>query len=164
MRLFIGIKLDNIAIKKIDKYMGYLYQNGIKGNYTRLSNIHLTLSFLGEQSEEKVEEIIEIIKTIDISKLITEELVITKTKMLKNILSLEVCKTNSLANVQKDLTQKLNDKGYKLETREYTPHITLVRECNKALQENITIKSKIEKITLFESVRVNNSLVYKELN
>ena len=48
MRLFIGIKLDDIAIKKVNNYYKYFYSEKVKGNFTDLSNLHLTLSFLGE--------------------------------------------------------------------------------------------------------------------
>ena len=86
MRLFIGIKLDTKAIKKIDSYMNYLYQTGVRGTYTKTNNIHLTLEFLGEVDKDKVNKLIDIINSIDISKL--DYLEIDKTKMLKSIITL----------------------------------------------------------------------------
>jgi len=161
MRLFIGIKLDNKALKKVDNYMNYLYQKGVRGNYTKLANIHLTLAFLGELSSDKVDELLEIINSVDTSLL--KNLTINKIKMLKSIITLNVLKEENLLNVQKDLINKLNNSGYKLEQREYVPHITLVRETSKPVEEDINIISEFTKITLFESRRTNNGLVYVDL-
>lgn len=162
MRLFIGIKLDTKAIKKIDSYMNYLYQTGVRGTYTKTNNIHLTLEFLGEVDKDKVNKLIDIINSIDISKL--DYLEMDKTKMLKSIITLNVVKSDSLLEVQKDLHLKLKESGFILQERPYSPHITLVREASKNLEENIKVVSPVSKIILFESVRINNSLVYKELN
>ncbi len=161
MRLFIGVKLDNKALKKVDNYMNYLYQKGVRGNYTKLANIHLTFAFLGEVSSNKVDELVEIINSVDTSLLKT--LTINKIKMLKSIITLNVLKEDNLLNVQKDLANKLNNSGYMLEQREYVPHITLVREASKPIEEDINIISEFTKITLFESVRTNNGLVYVDL-
>ena len=84
--------------------------------------------------------------------------------MLKSIITLNVVKSDSLLVVQKDLHLKLKESGFILQERPYAPHITLVREASKNLEENIKVVSPVSKITLFESVRINNSLVYKELN
>ena len=162
MRLFIGIKLDNKALKKVDNYMNYLYQKGVKGNYTKLANVHLTLAFLGDVSSDKVDELLEIINSVDTNSL--KSLKINKIKMLKSIITLNVIRENILLNVQKDLTNKLNEKGYKLDQREYVPHITLVREASKTIEEDINIISEFTKITLFESIRTNNGMVYVDLS
>ena len=162
MRLFIGIKLDNKALKKVDNYMNYLYQKDVKGNYTKLANVHLTLAFLGDVSSDKVDELLEIINSVDTSSL--KSLKINKIKMLKSIITLNVIRENILLNVQKDLTNKLNEKGYKLDQREYVPHITLVREASKTIEEDINIISEFTKITLFESIRTNNGMVYVDLS
>lgn len=162
MRLFIGIKLDTKAIKKIDSYMNYLYQTGVRGTYTKTNNIHLTLEFLGEVDKDKVSKLLDIINSVDISKL--EYLEIDRTKMLKSIIVLNVLKSDILLEVQKDLHLKLKVNGFNLQERPYSPHITLVREASKSFEENIKVVSVVSKITLFESVRINNSLVYKELN
>lgn len=87
MRLFIGIKIDDKAKKKINSYFNLLYENKVTGNYTKISNLHMTLVFIGEISEDKVEVIKGILRSIEIK---TNVINITKMTMLKDILIGEV--------------------------------------------------------------------------
>ena len=48
MRCFIGIRLENRFQKKIKNVNQFLYQNGVRGNFTDINNVHLTLAFIGE--------------------------------------------------------------------------------------------------------------------
>lgn len=174
MRLFIGIKLDEIALKKVLAIMDSLYQNGIRGNFTNKNNIHLTLSFLGEINENNVSEIINIINDEEIKEIINkiENLHITKMKPLKDMIVLELELTKSLEQLQKTLTKKLKNKGYRLEDRSYYPHITLVRQYTKSsndmyitnIVKDVDIFSTVTKVILFESKRIRKDLIYISLN
>lgn len=170
MRLFIGIKLDEVAHKKVMGIMDNLYSQGFRGNFTNKNNIHLTLSFLGDVDENKVDELIDIINTKDIwENDKNNTLNITKVKTLKDMIVLEVELTKQLQELQAKLANKLKNKGYKLENRPYYPHITLVRQytsiTNKQMENmEIDINSNFKKIILFESKRIRKDLVYISLN
>ena len=126
MRTFVGIKLDNKYRGKITNIIGYLKQNGISGNYTDINNVHLTLSFIGEIDEDKVSLIKKIIENIDINNI---NVIINSVKVFKTYLIFEVEKTNELLRVQKELADNLLKNGFNVDTKEYYPHITIIREC-----------------------------------
>ena len=48
MRLFIAIRLDRHIRDGLESIQLYLRDNGIKGNFTKIENLHLTLAFIGE--------------------------------------------------------------------------------------------------------------------
>lgn len=162
MRLFIGIKLDSKCIKKIDNYYKFFYSENVSGNYTSLENLHLTLNFLGELDENRITEITSIINSV---KLEISELEIIKFTRLKDMLVGEVKKTKELMNIYNDLTNKLKQRGFKINDYPFYPHITLIRQVKglrdfKFIDSQLNLKFNFTQITLFESTRINNKLVY----
>ena len=162
MRLFIGIKFDEKTMVLIDRIQGMLYNEGVKGNFTNKNNIHLTLSFLGEVNNDKVDVLKKIIDSIDVSKINTID--ITGIDVLKDMIILNVNKSVELDNIYNDLVNKLSSNNFNIDKRPYFPHVTLVREKNKDYKKELNIKSKFTKITLFESTRINGVLTYIPLN
>ena len=162
MRLFIGIKFDEKTMVLIDRIQGMLYNEGVKGNFTNKNNIHLTLSFLGEVNNDKVDVLKKIIDSIDVSKINTID--ITGIDVLKDMIILNVNKSVELDNIYNDLVNKLSSNNFNIDKRPYFPHVTHVREKNKDYKKELNIKSKFTKITLFESTRINGVLTYIPLN
>lgn len=165
MRLFIGIKLNQIVINKIKTINNYLYSQNIRGNYTNYNNLHLTLVFLGEVKEENVKEIIKIVNETNISKL--EEIELYEITNFKEMIILKVRNTKELNDIYNQLFNDLKRLHFNLQERPYFPHITLVRETNVEVQnilENKIITNEVNKITLFESKRINKELQYIPLN
>jgi len=57
-RLFISLDMPEEIINEISKIQKHIFQrNFIVGSFTKKENLHLTLKFLGEVPEDKVEEI-----------------------------------------------------------------------------------------------------------
>ena len=161
MRVFIGIKLDNNAIKIINNYYKFLYQEKVVGNFTDLDNLHLTLAFLGEINIDKLEEVIDIVKNV---KTEVEHITITKLTRLKDMLIGEVICDNKLQTLNDELVSKLNKIGFNL-SNDYYHHITLIRKVNgldkiKIIDSKIEINSMVNKITVFKSTRINGVLKY----
>lgn len=166
MRCFIGIKLENRFDKKIKNINQFLYQNGVRGNFTDINNIHLTLAFIGEINEETAFKIKEEIERIDISDLYLE---VNCIKTFKSYLILEVEKTEKLLQVQNEVINVLKKKRVSFDEKEYYPHITLVRKCAgvrdlylNEINKNINFKSIVSNVFIFESKRreKDNALVY----
>lgn len=163
MRLFIGIKIDDKAKKKINSYFNLLYENKVTGNYTKISNLHMTLVFIGEISEDKVEVIKGILRSIEIK---TNVINITKMTMLKDILIGEVKEEKALLDMYDSIKAKLREAKINFDDHSLYPHITLIRKVNnqeKFVGKDMNIDSYFDHITLFESKRINNDLVYIDL-
>ena len=154
MRCFIGISLESTALSRVVKLQEGLAKNGYKGNFTGKTNIHITLSFLGEQNERDVNKIIEIMDGIDFKEFIVK---INKMTNLKDMIILEISKDKELMELQKTLTNKLKENGFKVDEKEYYPHITLIRENNIKTNIDLDINSKVDRIILFESRRNNSN-------
>ena len=163
MKLFIGIKIDDLAKKKINNYFKLFYENNVRGNYTKINNLHMTLVFLGETSEDKVDKLKEIIKSINLE---TKDIHLTKTILLREVLVCDVDKNEAINNMYLNLCKELKKNGFPFEERPLHPHVTLVRKAenySKYLNVDMNIISKFDKITLFESKRINNELIYVDL-
>ena len=77
----------------------------------------------------------------------------------------EIEKEINLITLQKELVIKLKDNGFKIEDRSFYPHITLIRQVMglkplKIIDSKLEIESMVNKITLFESTRINGKLTY----
>ena len=163
MRLFIGIKIDDKARKKINSYFNLLYENKVTGNYTKVSNLHMTLVFLGEMSDDKVDIIKGILRSIEIK---TNSINISKMELLKDILVGEVKESNELADIYDSLRNKLRRANIPFDDHKLYPHVTLVRRAKnheKFIGRDMNIDSYFDHITLLESKRINNDLVYIDL-
>ena len=57
MRLFIACQFSREAQQEIERVRDELRRHAEKGNFTRSENFHLTLAFLGEIGEEKIDSI-----------------------------------------------------------------------------------------------------------
>jgi len=91
MRLFIGIKPDKKALLVIQGLIKKLQSQGITRNYTDVNNIHMTLVFIGEVTEEKMfKNIMDRINHPQFS------FRISKLKCFKDMIILEIIKTKEL--------------------------------------------------------------------
>ena len=163
MRLFIGIKIDDKTKKKINSYFNLFYENKVRGNYSKLSNLHMTLAFLGEMSEDKVPLLKKIIKSINVD---INELHLSKITKLRDVLVCDVEKNDKLETIYNDLNKSLKTNGFNVDNKEWHPHVTLIRKVengDKYLNVDMNIISNFDNITLFESKRIDNELVYIDL-
>ena len=123
----------------------------------------MTLVFLGETSEDKVSVIKKILKDIDLS---IDSIRIAKMTMLKDILIGEVENNKELQEIYSTIRTKLKASGIFFDDHSFYPHITLIRKVNnqeKFIGKEMNIISYFNHITLFESKRINNDLVYIDL-
>lgn len=54
MRLFIAINLSDAMKDALINTQCEMYDRGVRGNYTKEENLHLTLAFIGEYPEPQV--------------------------------------------------------------------------------------------------------------
>ena len=106
-------------------------------------------------------------ENIDINNI---NVIINSVKVFKTYLIFEVEKTNELLRVQKELADNLLKNGFNVDTKEYYPHITIIRKPENVnsialnnINKNLNIISKVTEITLFESTRINGRLQYIKL-
>ena len=137
MRTFIAVEISNPEIlKKIQTF-----QDGLKINAkpTRIDQIHFTLQFLGEISEEKCEQVKNVLKKIEFSqfKLSLQGVGAFPNFKAPRVIWIGCDKSGAekLSNITKEIGNNLMHLGFEND-KKFKPHLTVLR-----------VKSKIDDIS-----------------
>lgn len=164
-RMFISIKLPEEVKKEIQRIQEQLPE--FKGKKTEVENLHLTLKFLGEIEDEKIEEVKERLRGIKFRKFRSEikNVGVFSPKLIKIVwIYLSGC-----ARFQKVVDAVL--KGLFGKEKRFMSHITIARvkdvEDKKKFLEELgklkvgELKFEIDKFYLMESVLREEGPEYK---
>ena len=174
MRLFIAIGFEEDVKNRIIRVREELRNSSSSGNFTRDENLHLTLVFLGEVPGSRVKEIENIMEEIEEEPFELEfgSLGCFKRDLGKELWWLGCKKNRTLMKLQRQLSEKLYSSGFKIEKRQYKPHLTLGREVmiegggkvflSESLEQKPII-SHVSQISLMLSERINGKLTYTAL-
>ena len=172
MRLFIAINLTSEIKAYLMAAILELKKEAFKGNFTHRENLHLTLVFLGELSEEKTD----IIKTA-MNQIKGEPFLLSLSgfgRFKRNSGDIHwagVDKSEALIMIQKQLIGELEKAGFSPENKEYAPHLTLGREVRLSepsgnIYESLPAAKQemtVSRISLMKSERIDGKLVYSEI-
>lgn len=170
------------------RLQGILQENGIRGNYTRLPNFHLTLKFLGEIDPALLPGLESVLDKVseNHAPFVLEFGELGKfSKGSRPIIWCGVKANKLLLDLKEDLVEELGAKFREFSGHErYTPHITLVREAamevscrNSYPMDSETMKDRllddllrnvrlpehrvrVSGISLMESTRRDGKLIY----
>lgn len=168
MRLFIAVKLNEETKRAILTLQNSLKELSRGGNFTKEENLHITLVFIGETERGGERKIISALDAVDS---LPFTLTFSGLGSFGNLYWMGINKCRELDDIYGRLCHELANKGFPAEKREFTPHITLVRQfvsppgfnkINFASQAPV-ITQKVEKISLMRSERKYGSLVYTEI-
>ena len=168
MRLFIAINFEENIKNKIEELINNVRPLISKGRFVNKNHIHLTLEFLGETDESRIQDIKSSMDRINYSSfnLQLEKLGSFK-KRNGDIFWLGIKNNNILLRLQNEIHRYLIIKDFKLENRKYTPHITVGRDIKSdnfdfnifsEYIENLNIK--VSSIDLMESKYIDKKLVH----
>lgn len=131
MRVFIGIKLDETTVEKVNRCLKPFKKIATPLKWTKDINIHLTLKFIGEVNQEKY---------IQIEQVLTEDLYDISPFPMRisglgkfgrhdelNILWAGIEKNETLERLFRKIEKKLYIIKIDKESRAFNPHITLAR-------------------------------------
>ncbi|MFW5842249.1 MAG: RNA 2',3'-cyclic phosphodiesterase [Bacillota bacterium] len=160
MRLFIGINLPKDLKDTLASYTNQFDE----GQPVAKDNTHITLVYLGETTETKKATIDQALKTlIPTWSPFTVSLSSLKSfkKGTNHIVYVEVIKTDPLDSLYQALHSLMSSLGYSLDSRPYTPHITLARKVKRPPQNvHVNTTFTVSEVTLFLSHRVAGDLTY----
>jgi len=129
MRVFVAINLPEHVKSEIFHPVEKLKNAGlVSGSFVDKNNLHLTLKFLGEVSEEQITKIEAILGEI---KFKSFEAKTGKIGFFPNqdyirVVWLELI-SKEINNLKQEIEKKLINEGFKNEEREFSEHITLAR-------------------------------------
>ena len=172
MRLFIAVNFTSESKKEIIEIQNKLRFFCTRGNFTKEENLHLTLAFLGETKEEKLNTLFKIMDEI---KYPPFEILFNSTgcfiHSFKELWWIGIDKKNSgfttLEKIHKQLTNALKQENFNVDLRPFNAHITLGREIKHS--SPIVLKKpevfiSVTRISLMVSERINGKLTYTEIH
>jgi len=176
MRLFLGIGFSDEIKFKINEIEESVKTKIISGSLVPVENHHITIHFLGNIEENRVQKLKEILETAA-SKLNPFYLQFDQlglfSKRKGNIIWLGLKENEELQKCHAILKELLLSNEFSAETMPYTPHITLVRNA-KIDRETFSLEKindetpkindlvYVDRLILFESARVEGKLCYLE--
>jgi len=163
MRLFVAVNFGSGVCARLTSLQGELRGKSRRGSFTLPGNIHLTLTFLGECSGEQTAAAKAALDAVCFEPFTIE---IDRVGCFKrgdgDIWWAGVSESKPLLVLQNQLTDKLTDEGFVLDSRKYSPHITLGRR----VEGDITgwsIEPFVEtvlSVELMKSERIHGKLRY----
>ncbi|WMJ82698.1 RNA 2',3'-cyclic phosphodiesterase [Oscillospiraceae bacterium LTW-04] len=168
MRLFIAINFDEEAHQNILAVQQRLRELGM-GNFSRPENLHLTLAFLGEVASERVDAICDAMNKTAVQPMtLTFDHVGRFKRDGGDLWWIGLAESRPLLSLQKELSDRLADAGFRLDDRRFAPHITLAREVRlTALPDRGALlgpafSTQINVVSLMRSERISGKLIYTE--
>jgi len=178
-RAFIAVEIDPPHKQKLTNLISTLKQSDSEVKWVNGTQMHLTLKFLGNIEETKVQEISDALTSIANS---TREFTIT----LSNIGTFPNAKRprviwigvdkgkNKLKLLAGQIETELDKLGFPKETRDFKSHLTLGRVKSPKNLQNLTKlltkttfesqdKIKIDKLILFQSTLTPKGAIYRKL-
>lgn len=174
MRIFIGIPLTektrNAVRSEVEKIKPLIH----KGRFSSWEGYHITLAFLGEVSEVRMEELA---MKLECARLETMPFEIEFTtlgafqKSKGDVLWLGVTASEHLLTLKQEVEAIITSAGFVPEERAYVAHLTLGRgvrytQSFEKMQRQWSFKRHpvwVDRIVLFESVQVEGQLCYVPL-
>ena len=161
MRLFIAIKLSEEMISSLTDYENEMRAAGVKGNFTRPENIHITLAFIGEYGDP--DNVLDVMEETEFNPFTIS---MDKVGDFGELFWAGISDSPELANYVKRLRKGLADADIPFDRKKFSPHITLVRKpVYKNWHYDRAPKGSmmVDRISLMKSERGKNGMIYTEL-
>jgi len=170
MRLFIAVNFEDAFKLRLSRLIEELRKNTLRGNFSRISNLHVTLAFIGETDRREDAE--SALAAVEFSRFdISFDRLSRFRREGGDICWLGVRDDRELKALARAVSGELKQRGFRLEDREFKAHLTLGREVafkssfepsGFVLPKNLS--SGVDRISLMKSERVKGLLTYTELS
>ncbi len=164
MRLFVAIRFNDEILDALEELQADLLQSGLRGNYTRVENLHLTLAFIGEYGD--VEAVKDALGNVEFSPF---EISLQGIGRFGDLYWAGIRENEGLEKLAKRIRRALADAGIPFDKKKFNPHITLVRKAlyrgHGALPE-VTLPEvgmQADHFLLMNSERGRNGMIYSEI-
>ena len=166
MRLFIAIQLNNEMKGALTGLQGRMQRLGVRGNFTRRENLHLTLAFIGEYSDP--DDVIDVLETVRFDPF---SICLEGIGSFGSLWWAGLSGSDELKALTKRLRRALAEAGIPFDRKKFSPHITLVRKpiCREGsipedvLRELPEAEMTVDHISLMRSDRGKHGMIYTEL-
>jgi len=166
MRLFIAINFDDDVHSRLLDLRDEVRSCSERGSFVLDDNVHLTLVFLGECDSAQVEAAKSAMNGVVFESF---DLYIDSLGRFKrddgNLWWAGVRESLGLFDLHRDLSNQLKRSGFKLESRKYSPHITLGRKVVTEMTPRRIdpFRQQVYGIDLMKSERIDGILTYTSI-
>ncbi len=151
-RLFFALWPDDAAREALRAGFGTAVA-GAGGRAVPAANLHLTLEFLGPVAEERLADLAALGGAVALPQ---EPLVLDRLNWWPRAATLVAAPSApgaGLLAAQADLRQALNDRGFRVDSRPFRPHVTLARKVTAAPAATAaSVRWPLGELALVESV------------
>lgn len=162
MRLFVAIPMTEKMKGSLTEIQKQMQQKGCRGNYTRKENLHMTVTFIGEQ--EEYQPVLDVMKEIPVPDVTLQ---LSRLGHFGELYWVGMEERKELEQYVKLLREGLRNNGIPFDPHPFLPHITLARRvmAPKGMTLQIPDTSmRVRKISLMESSRnTDGKLIYREV-
>ena len=164
MRIFIALQFEETFRQALLDIQSALKNCGIKGNYTKPENLHLTLAFIGEYGNPQ-----KVLDALDEIEFTPFELSLNGIGRFETILWAGLSASEQLSQNVKRIRRALSEQNIPFDRKKFMPHITLIRQyyLTKGTEfPDIAIPHLSMKVTDFSvmrSERGKNGMIYTEI-
>ena len=164
MRLFIAIQLSDSIRDGLSSLQTYLRNHGVRGNYTKTENLHLTLAFIGEYSDPDF--VLDVMRSVPFSPF---PLRIEGFGSFGDLYWCGIGESDALRAYVKRLRWALAESGIPFDRKRFSPHITLIRRAEYDRRRGfpgVTIPElsmQVLGVSLMRSDRTKSGMVYTEI-
>ncbi len=162
MRLFVAVKPDNKTLYALSVIQEQMKRQGVRGNYSLCSNLHITLAFIGEYGDPV--KVLDVMKTVKFSPF---ELSLHGTGNFNDLYFADMEISENMKAYVSALRAAFDKAGIPYDKKKFTPHITLLRRASKPVTRDIiTVKNTrmtADRIYLMRSDRGENGMIYTPL-
>ena len=161
MRLFVAILFPKNIREELSDSMRRLRAQGVRGNFSRDENLHLTLAFLGE-----TEDLEGACRAVDSVESAPFRLSFTGSGAFGDLLWAGISDSPQLRSCVRMLRSALRERGIWFDSKPFRPHVTLVRRASGAEGAEIPVPQTpftVSRVSLMRSERdAGGRLVYSE--
>ena len=166
MRLFIAIQLNDEMKDALVRIQNAMKRNGVRGNFTRRENLHLTLAFIGDFDD--VELVKEAVESIEVRPF---RIKLSGIGAYGDLWWAGLENNPPLLAVSRRLRRALSDAGVPFDRKKFSPHITLMRRAAGTakdipageLDSCFDASMTVDHISLMRSDRGKHGMIYTEL-
>ena len=163
MRLFISIQLNDEMRDALSGLQGDLQFCGVRGNYTRDENMHLTLAFIGEYPD--AQPVLDALETV---KFRPFALQLEGAGSFGDLWWAGLKGSEPLKNLVRQVRHALADAEIPFDKKRFVPHITILRKARFDGAEPQCLfvhptQMTVDHISLMRSDRGRHGMIYTEL-
>ena len=163
MRLFIAIQLSDAMRDAVCEAQEAFVRQGVRGNYTKRENLHLTLAFIGEYADP--DRVLEVIDGVPLRPF---ELRLKGIGAFGDLWWVGLERSETLEAYVRALRHALADAGIPFDRKRFSPHVTLVRRADRGGRDmpGVAIRRAgmtVDRASLMRSDRGKDGMIYTEL-